>query len=210
MRVVGVLTCVAVAGLGCPAASHADVQVKLRDGRMTIEATNVSIAEILDRVAKNTGMKVIYDGPPPTQNVKVSLTERTPADAVLGILEGRGLNFAVILNTAGTQVQTLLVSTVKTHIRTRTFVPENGPPELPMPDGAEPPMGFVGSEENAIPAPPPPTIAAPPEATTAPATPVPSTLATPIPPAVSPFTPQGAGPILLPGIPGVTPIPSSP
>ena len=75
MQVAG-LACVVAAGLACPAASHADVQVKLREGRMTIEAANVSIAEILDRVAKNTGMKVIYDGPPPTQNVKVSLTER--------------------------------------------------------------------------------------------------------------------------------------
>jgi hypothetical protein len=186
----------------------AEVQIKVREGRMTVEAANVSIAEILDRLSKHTGMKVIYDGPPPTQNVKVSLTERTPADAVLGVLEGRGLNFAVIMNPAGTQVQTLLVSTVKSRVRPRTFVPEEGPPsDLPMPDGAEPPMSFVGSEETAVPAPAPPAVPLAPEPTQAPATPVPITMATPPPYTVSPFTPQGPGPVILQGIPGVTPIP---
>jgi hypothetical protein len=192
-----------------PCAAVADVQVKLHDGRMTVEAANASVADILDRIAKSTGMKVIYDGPPPMQSIKVSLTERSPADAVLGLLEGRGLNFAVIMNPAGTQIQTLLVSTVKPRVRPRTFVPEEGPPSMPMPDGAEPPMGIAGSEETAVPMPPPPTIPVAPEppAGGAAATPVPITMATPIPPSVGPFTPQGPGPILLPGIPGVTPIP---
>src|SRR5438105_2948200 len=92
-------------------AGAAEVQVKVHDGRMAIEAVNVPLREIIDRVASRTGMRVIYDGDPPQQVVKVSLTERSAADAVIGILEGRGVNFAVILNAAGTQVQTLLVST---------------------------------------------------------------------------------------------------
>jgi hypothetical protein len=196
-----------LAAVSVPAAA-ADMQIKMHDGRMAIEAANVSIAEILDRLSKQTGMKLIYDGPPPTQNIKVSLTYRTPADAVLGVLEGRGLNFAVIMNPAGTQVQTLLVSTVKSRARPRTFVPEEGPPPMPMPDGAEPPqfMGNDGSEE-AVPPPPPPTVPVAAEPSAVPATPVPITMATPPPFDVSPFTPQGPGPILLPGIPGVTPIP---
>jgi hypothetical protein len=190
-----------MAALAVPCVCTADVQIKMHDGRMAIEAANASLAEVLDRVSKNTGMKVIYDGAPPTQTIKVSLTERSPADAVLGVLEGRGISFAVIMNPAGTQIQTLLVSTVKTRIPPRTFVPEEGPPPMPMPDGAEPPMAGMSSEP-----PPPPTIPVP-EATTAPVTPVPVTMATPVPPAVSPFTPQGPGPVLLPNIPGVTPIP---
>jgi hypothetical protein len=133
-----------VAAAMLPCVCAADVQIKIRDGRMAIEAANASVAEILDRVSKHTGMKVIYDGTPPAQTIKVSLTERSPADAVLGVLEGRGLSFAVIMNPAGTQIQTLLVSTIKPRIQPRTFVPEEGPPVMPMPDGAEPPMGVTG------------------------------------------------------------------
>jgi hypothetical protein len=201
----GALWTFVLAAAMLPSVGAADVQVKLREGRMAIEATNASVADVLDHISKHTGMKVIYDGAPPTQNIKVSLTERSPADAVLGVLEGRGLSFAVIMNPAGTQIQTLLVSTVKPRIPPRTVVPEEGPPNLAMPDGAEPPVGVTGMEN--APPPPPPTIPPMPEGTTAPATPVPVTMATPVPPPVSPFTPQGPGPVLLPNIPGVTPIP---
>src|SRR5215213_5249686 len=81
---------------------HADVQVKLRGGRMTVVAQNVPLHAVLDRMASQTGMKIIYDGPPPQQMVKLSLSERTPADALVDVLDGRGINFAVILNPAGT------------------------------------------------------------------------------------------------------------
>jgi hypothetical protein len=184
-------------------AAHGEVQIKVHDGRMAIEAKDASVAEILDRLAKQTGMKVIYDGQPPSQRVKVSLTERSPAEAVLGVLEGRGINFAVILNPAGTYVQTLLVSTVANRVpKARGPVPDDG---VSADDTEQ--MRY----EEGVPPPPPPILPAgnpmPPETTPGTPTAVPITMATPIPPAISPFTPQGSGPVLLPGIPGVTPIP---
>src|SRR5258708_14296631 len=97
------LTFVALAGA---VAAPSDVQVKIHDGRMAIEAVNVSLPAVIDRVASRTGMKVIYDGTPPEQVIKVSLTERSTADAVLGVLEGPGVNFALILNPPGTPGQT--------------------------------------------------------------------------------------------------------
>lgn len=193
------------------AAPAADVQLKVRNGQMAIEAVNVSLRDVIDRVASRTGMRVIYDGNPPEQLVKVSLTERSTADAVVGILEGRGINFALILKPGGTQVQTLLVSTVKPPPRAPVMSDEEGG----IPQGA-------GEEQPPMPPPPPP----PPDAQTSPddvaaalpvanqppaaqktPTPVPATLPTPNPPSVSPFTPQGPGPIILP-IAGSTPPPS--
>jgi hypothetical protein len=199
MRVTLLASVLAIASVS---AAQAEVQIKVHDGRMAIEAKDASVAEILDHVAKQTGMKVIYDGLPPSQHVKVSLTERSPAEAVLGVLEGRGINFAVILNPAGTYVQTLLVSTVANR------VPKA---RVPLPDDSvsADDMEQMRYEEN-VPPPPPPLPSGnpmPPETTPGAPTAVPITMATPIPPSVSPFTPQGAGPVLLPGIPGVTPIP---
>jgi hypothetical protein len=192
MRVLGVVLAIGVwAG---PA--QGEVKVSLKAGRMDIVATRATVTEILDRVASVTGMKVIYDGPVPSKMITKSLPNRTPADAILGMLEGEGINFAVILNPAGTQVETLLVTG-----------PSKVKPPPPAPAGAPNPDWNVEVEEP--PAPPPPADQAPPPPPGAPAnapasfTPPPITLPTPTPFPSSPFTPQGAGPILLP-LPGAT------
>jgi hypothetical protein len=68
------------------------------------------MADVLDRLAKQTGMKVIYDGAPPRQMISVALEGRTPAEAVLGILEGQGLNYLLVMDATGTRVQTLMMA----------------------------------------------------------------------------------------------------
>src|SRR5687767_1154944 len=126
--------------------ASAEVKVTLKAGRMDILATKASVQDILDRVASQTGMKVIYDGVLPPKVITKSVTDRTPADAVLGMPEGEGLNFAVILNPAGTQVETLLV-TGPSKAR-----PSAGPP-MGMPAPVEATEWAV---EGAEPPPPPP------------------------------------------------------
>jgi hypothetical protein len=219
------LLAVVLAAVAQPA-SAPGVQVDLAAGRMSIKATNASIPEILAQVATQTGMKVIYDGPPPHQRLKLALSDRTPADAVLGVLEGRGLNFAVVLNAAGTQVETLLISTALYRpppARAPAFdmpaedeeeIAEEQPVdyEAEVADGEE--EGEQDEDEDGMPPERPdrrrrpPTVPEPggtPIAVTT-AAPPPTTLPTPEPPSVSPFTPQGPGPIILP-IPGSTPTP---
>jgi hypothetical protein len=185
----------------------ADVKVKMSAGQMSVQAQNAPIGEILQRIADKTGMKVIWDGPRPQEPVKVTLADRSPLDAVLGVLEGRGINFAVVLDPTGSSVETLFLSTVPVKLRRPPPPPEpqvvpgdaetgmEAPP--PIPPALDP--ATAGQER---PAPPAPTAAP------AAATPVPITLPTPPPPSVSPFTPQGPGPIIL-NLPGVTPIPPS-
>jgi hypothetical protein len=180
---------------GFPA--RADVKVSLKGGKMDIVATKATVKEILDRVASVTGMKVIYDGPVPVKAITKSVPDRTPANAVLGILEGEGINFAVILSQDGTKVETLLV-TGPSKARPAPAGPAGMPPaadtgwavEVDEPPPPPPPPGDPGA-----PPAPPADAAAAGQATS---TPPPITLATPTPYASSPFTPQGAGPILLP------------
>ena len=179
--------------------ARADVKVSLKAGRMDILATKATVKEILDRVASVTGMKVIYDGPVPAKTITKSVPNRTPADALLGILEGEGINFAVILNPAGTQVETLLV-TGPAKVKPPPAVLAGAPPDA---DAA----GWAVEVDEPPPPPPPPDDASPPPpppgtgATVA--TPPPATLATPTPFPTSPFTPQGAGTVLVP-LPGQT------
>jgi len=91
-------------------ASAAEVNVRVMDGRVDLSATAAPIAEVLDRLSKQTGMKVVYEGPAPRQLVTLSLHGRSPAEAVLGLLEGQGLNFILLGDASGDRVQTLMMA----------------------------------------------------------------------------------------------------
>lgn len=88
----------------------AEVEVRLAGGKVSLRATSAPLAEILDRLSKQTGMKIVYDGAPPRQPVTASFEGRTPAEAVLVVLEGMGLNFALKMDPTGTRVETLLMA----------------------------------------------------------------------------------------------------
>lgn len=89
---------------------QAGVEVQAQDGRVAVRATAAPVSEILDRLSRQTGMKVVYEGTPPRQLVTAAIENRTPAEAVLAILEGLGLNYALVLDPAGTRVDTLLMA----------------------------------------------------------------------------------------------------
>src|SRR5258708_4322836 len=91
-------------------ASAADVSVSVTEGRVDLSATAAPIADVLERLSKQTGMKVVYEGPAPRQLVTVSLHGRSPAEAVLGLLEGQGLNYILIGDASGERVQTLMMA----------------------------------------------------------------------------------------------------
>ena len=89
---------------------RAEVTVRLAGGRVDIVANTAPLSEVLDRLARQTGMKVVYDGPAPRQLVTVSLLGRVPAEAVHDLLAGQGLNYAFVSDATGTGVQTLLMT----------------------------------------------------------------------------------------------------
>src|SRR5215468_3226996 len=90
--------------------SAAEISVKAANGRLDVVATTAPLNDILDRVSRQTGMKIVYEGAPPRQLVTVSLLGRTPAEAVNALLEGQGLNYALIADATGLSVQTLLMT----------------------------------------------------------------------------------------------------
>jgi len=99
---------VGLAVVATPAA--AEVAVRVSGGQVELTATAAPLAEILDRLARQTGMKVVYEGPAPRQLVTLSLHGRTPTETVLALFEGLGLNFALVADPTGARVQTLVVA----------------------------------------------------------------------------------------------------
>jgi hypothetical protein len=99
----------ALVGLA-PATAFGEVVVQAAGGRVDVRATATPLAEILDRLARATGMKVVNEGPPPRQPLTLALAGRTPAEAVLGVLDGLGLNYALKMDATGTRVETLILS----------------------------------------------------------------------------------------------------
>jgi hypothetical protein len=112
MRPAGALLLTAV--LAAPAA--AEVTVRVLPGApgstpsVELTARQAPLAEVLDRLSRQIGMKVVYEGASPRQLVTVSLQGRTPVETVLALFEGTGVNFALQSDPTGARVETLLVA----------------------------------------------------------------------------------------------------
>jgi hypothetical protein len=92
------------------AQASAETQVRVTNGRVDLQASGAPLSEVLDRLAKQTGMKVTYDGAPQRTPVNLTLTDRTQAQAVLGVLDGLGLNYAFRMDASGTRIEALLIA----------------------------------------------------------------------------------------------------
>jgi len=100
---------VLVAALLAGPSAAAEINVRVAEGRVDLSTNAAPVADVLDRLSKQTGMKVVYEGSPPRQLVSVSLSGRTPAEAVVSLLEGLGLNYMLLGDPSGARVQTLMM-----------------------------------------------------------------------------------------------------
>ncbi len=115
MRLSAALVVLALAS--APAA--AEVAVRVSGGHVDLTATAAPLADVLDRLARQTGMKVVYEGAAPRQLVTLSLHGRTPTETVLAVFEGLGVNFALVADPSGSRVQTLVVAGTARLVRPR-------------------------------------------------------------------------------------------
>jgi hypothetical protein len=102
-----------VGGLLVLAATAFPDEVDLRAtpaGRVSLKVGAAPLSVVLDRLARQTGMKVIYEGAPPRTVVRGrQIEDVTPAEAVADVLEGLGVSYALRLDATGAKVDTLLV-----------------------------------------------------------------------------------------------------
>ena len=183
MRKVAVWTLAAVLAARFGAAQ---TDVRRVGDTLDVRATAAPVAEVLDRIARETGMKVTYDGPPPRARVSVTLAGVTPAQAVLRVLEGQGLNYALRMDARAVRVEALLMvagtgaGTVASPAMPARPIPgtrqidrepdvaepdDEPPAEAPAPNPEErKPFPFPGGPSGpamplTLPTPPPPTTA---------------------------------------------------
>jgi hypothetical protein len=135
-----ILLALAMVILGCPSL-HAEVEVRLTGGRVSIRAASAPLADVLERLARTTGMRVVYDGPVPRQMLTATLEDRAPEEAVHSVLEGLGLNYAVVMDPSGVRVDQLLILGAATAVAQRSLptpaTPQRPPRPIPDPPAAD-------------------------------------------------------------------------
>ena len=136
---------------GEPAAGG--IEVRSNSGRVDVHATAVPLSAVLDRLGREAGFKVVYEGTPPGQLVSVELDGVTPEEAVAQLVEGLGLSYALRLDPAGTRIDTAVFTQVAAKkAGTGAKTPASAPPAAPsagMPEtGSDP----VPPSEPAAPA----------------------------------------------------------
>jgi hypothetical protein len=161
--------------------------VRRSGDKVDVRATAASISEVLDRLARETGMKVSYDGAAPRARISVNIIGVTPVQAVLSVLEGQALNYAMRMDPTGARVETLLLVSGGTASASAPATPPRGPrpverdPEPPEAE-EEAPVEIAPAVEERRPGFPFPGF---PNAPSGPAVP----LALPTPPPVAPSPP---------------------
>jgi hypothetical protein len=201
------------------AAVRADVEITAAGDRIDVSAARAPLSDVLDGLARKTRMKVVYEGAAPRTPVTVELRSRTPAQAVLGVLDGLGLSYALVLDVSGTQVETLMMigggpggasapSPVAASSRPARNAPRNAPHA-----NLENPEVYSDEPVEIVPVPEPvPAQAAAPDAAKAPEAAKPPAVG-PLNPTtafpVSPFAPGPPMPVTAPPSPAPSPNPNS-
>lgn len=87
----------------------ATVEVRVDGERVSVRAEQALLSEVLDRIAEKTGMRVVWSPNLGRPLVTTKLEDCTPAEAVLKLMRGTVLNYALTTDPSGARVQTLLV-----------------------------------------------------------------------------------------------------
>ncbi len=117
----------------------------------------IGLLLVLESLSRQIGMKVVYDGALPRQLVTLSFESSTPAQAVVRLLEGLGLNYAFGGDVSGKGVAVLLIasgSSSPTPPPTAVVPTTRWPPKALAPAAAPPAQG-AAEAEPAEPEPPP-------------------------------------------------------
>jgi hypothetical protein len=229
MRLATPLALVALATATAPATAEVTVRVLPASpggvAQVELTARAAPLSEVLDRLSRQIGMKVVYEGASPRQLVTLTLHGRTPAETVLGLLEGTGVNFALQADATGARVETLLVAGSAPQAASASAAPAPARGRSVSPSGFRRPVPPPGSgpdvveedapedlEEDVEDDPAAPEEAAPvqpdPNAGNQPAgtmPPPPGNMPTPSFP-VSPFAPQPYTPQPFPPVPPGAPV----
>jgi len=113
-----------------------EAEVKVVGGRVHIQATATPVSTVLDRLSRTTGMKIVYEGAPPTDRLTATIDAGSETEALSRLLEGLGLTYAFKLDAAGRHVVTLFVTAAppsSSSRRASSTAPSTPPPVMMTP-----------------------------------------------------------------------------
>lgn len=84
-------------------------RVRINGHCVDIHAAAVPLADLLDELARRTGVQLAFEGANPRQTITVDMKCGKPADALLGVLEGQGLNYVLQMSPDGARVERLVL-----------------------------------------------------------------------------------------------------
>lgn len=169
----------------------ANVEVRVNAGRVDLKLPGAPLSEVLTRLSGALGFKLTReDGVPDPYLPALEFKSRTPVEAVLSVLDGQGLNYAITMDASGATVESLLLTATKPSTDPTTpssrSSPSAGAPRFPR-------MGMPPPDANDdVPEPPDMNMPVVPDDEPAPAPPAPAAPPAPVP------TPQGPRPVRLP------------
>jgi hypothetical protein len=121
-----------------PAASAptTGVDVRVKEGLVTIDAHEAPLSDVLDQLGRQTGMKLVYEAARPRQIVSASIEGLPQPVALTKLLEGLGVGYSFSLDLTGTRVETLIISGV-TGAATASLARPPSPPARPAENGGQ-------------------------------------------------------------------------
>jgi hypothetical protein len=158
MRNVAVLSVLVLAGNAFASASP--IQIEIRGDRVSIHAEKVPLVQVLNGVAWESKMKIVYDTSPPQDLVTIDLKDVTLRDAVTQLLRGHGLVYVARMDASGARIDTLVLTSGGAG-PVRMSAPQPPPmPEAPAPEyydaGMEvPPEPMIEPQPDIMPPPTP-------------------------------------------------------
>ena len=88
---------------------RARAEVIASAGKVTVRAERMPVNQILDRVARATGMKLTYEGTQPQALVSIDVENVTEVAAVVRLMEGLGISYVLQTDATGERVASLIV-----------------------------------------------------------------------------------------------------
>jgi hypothetical protein len=172
----------------------ANVEVHVNAGRVDLKLPGAALSEVLERLSKALDFKLVREESVPDPFLPaLEFKGRTPVEAVLGVLDGLGLNYAITMDASGSGIESLILTAAK------PSTPGTAPTARPTPFAGGP--GFIrpphmppaqpDDSDDVNVSEPPEMVAPDQEPPAAPPVPLPS------PPSTAP-PPPGPRPIQLP------------
>jgi hypothetical protein len=91
------------------AAPRARAEVIASAGKVTLRAERTPVNQILDRLARASGMKLTYEGTQPQSLVSIDVENVTEVAAVVRLMEGLGISYVLQTDATGERVASLIV-----------------------------------------------------------------------------------------------------